>query len=64
MDHWLQQALTLARQAEEHGEVPVGAILVLDDEIIGSGFNQPISSCDPTAHAEIIALRQAAEDAG
>ncbi len=57
---YMQQALALAQHAEEQGEVPVGAILVLDDEIIGQGWNQPISTNDPTAHAEIIALRQGA----
>ncbi len=56
----MEQALALAQYAEEQGEVPVGAILVLDDEIIGKGWNQPISSNDPTAHAEIIALREGA----
>lgn len=57
---YMEQALVLAQHAEEQGEVPVGAILVLDDEIIGQGWNQPISTNDPTAHAEIIALRQGA----
>ena len=55
-------ALALAKQAETHDEVPVGAVIVLDDKIIGQGFNQPISSCDPTAHAEIVALRAAAKN--
>jgi tRNA(adenine34) deaminase len=50
----------LAQQAEAAGEVPVGAVVVLDDKIIGRGFNQPIASNDPSAHAEILALRQAA----
>ncbi len=58
--NYMEQALTLAQHAQEQGEVPVGAILVLDDEIIGKGWNQPISSNDPTAHAEIIALREGA----
>ncbi len=57
----MQQALNLAKQAEANGEVPVGAILVHEDKIIGEGWNQPISSQDPTAHAEIIALRQGAK---
>ncbi|THK41532.1 tRNA adenosine(34) deaminase TadA [Methylophaga sp. SB9B] len=58
-EDWMRQALLLAQQAEQLGEVPVGAIIVLDDQIIGSGWNQPISQHDPTAHAEIIALRAA-----
>ena len=56
---WMQHALQLAKRAEEQGEVPIGAILVLDNEIIGEGYNQPIANHDPTAHAEIIALRNA-----
>lgn len=60
----MQQALQQADLAEELGEVPVGAVIVRDGEIIGRGFNQPISACDPTAHAEIQALRQAAEHIG
>jgi tRNA(adenine34) deaminase len=58
-EYWMRQALLLAQQGEQLGEVPVGAIIVLDDQIIGSGWNQPISQQDPTAHAEIIALRAA-----
>ena len=57
-------ALTEARKAEQAEEVPVGAIIVLEDAVIGSGFNQPISTNDPTAHAEIVALRKAAESVG
>ena len=61
-DHyWMQKALALARNAEAQGEVPVGAIIVLDDQIIGQGWNQPIASQDATAHAEIVALRQACQ---
>jgi tRNA(adenine34) deaminase len=52
-------ALDLAREAEAHGEVPVGAVLVLGDQILGRGRNAPIQRCDPTAHAEILALREA-----
>jgi len=52
----------LAQQAAGHGEVPVGAIIVRDGRVIGEGYNQPISSRDPTAHAEIIALRDAAKN--
>ncbi len=55
----LQQALNLAQLSQQKGEVPVGAVLVHDGQIIGAGHNQPISSCDPTAHAEVVALRQA-----
>ena len=57
-------ALDEARKAHEAGEVPVGAIVLLDGEVIGSGFNQPISAHDPTAHAEIVALRAAAARVG
>lgn len=57
----MQRALELARDAEACGEVPVGAVLVEDGEIVAEGFNQPISRHDPTAHAEIVALRGAAE---
>ena len=53
---WMQRALVIAKQ----GEVPVGAIIVHNNICIAEGWNQPIASCDPTAHAEIIALRQAA----
>jgi tRNA(adenine34) deaminase len=53
-------ALEEARQAAAEGEVPVGAVVVLDDRVIGRGHNQPIAVMDPTAHAEILALRQAA----
>lgn len=56
---FMQRALELAAIAEVKGEVPVGAVLVKDDEIIGEGFNQTISNHDPSAHAEIVALREA-----
>jgi tRNA(adenine34) deaminase len=56
----MRRALDLARHAEQAGEVPVGALVVLNDEVIGEGWNQPIVSHDPTAHAEIVALRAAA----
>lgn len=58
--HWMQRALELAHRAREVNEVPVGAVLVLNNEIIGEGWNQPISTNDPTGHAEVIALRQGA----
>ena len=60
----MRVALELARQASEHDEVPVGAIVVHDGAIIGRGCNTPISSSDPTAHAEIIAVRDAARTLG
>lgn len=58
------RALELARRAAAVGEVPVGAMLVMDDEILGEGWNQPIGACDPTAHAEVVALRAAAARIG
>ena len=60
----MQHAIELARQAESLNEVPVGALIVKDDQIIGEGFNSPITLMDPTAHAEIIALRNAADYLG
>ncbi len=59
-EFWMNFALTEARHAVKVGEVPIGAVIVRNDEIIGRGHNQPITTCDPTAHAEIIALREAA----
>lgn len=60
-DHiWMEQTLKLAQQAAAEGEVPVGAVVVINDERIGAGYNRSISLCDPTAHAEILALREAA----
>jgi tRNA(adenine34) deaminase len=59
-EQWMQRALALAGHAAARGEVPVGAVLVHAGHIVGEGFNQPISSHDPTAHAEIVALRNAA----
>ena len=56
---WMHEALNLAKQGAEHGEVPVGAILVHNQQIIGQGFNEPIGRHDATAHAEIITLRDA-----
>jgi tRNA(adenine34) deaminase len=61
---WMSRALQLAGQAGTAGEVPVGAVVVLDGKEIGAGFNAPISGCDPTAHAEIRALRDAAARVG
>jgi tRNA(adenine34) deaminase len=59
---FMQAALKLARKAEQLGEVPVGAVLVQNNEIIGEGWNQPIASHDPTAHAEIMAIRDAGQN--
>jgi len=61
---FLRQALDLAREAERAGEVPVGAVVVLAAEVIGRGRNSPIARHDPTAHAEILALREAAAQLG
>ena len=60
----MRAALSLAAQAAAAGEVPVGAVVVSDGEIIGRGYNHPISGQDPTAHAEIAALREAARHVG
>ena len=59
-DYFMREALSLARSAECLGEVPVGAVVVQDGVIVGRGFNSPIGESDPTAHAEIAALRDAA----
>lgn len=61
---FMRRALQLARDGAALGEVPVGAVVVKDGVIIGEGFNQPISSHDPTAHAEVVALRDAAQRLG
>jgi tRNA(adenine34) deaminase len=61
---FMREALALARRAESAGEVPVGAVVARSGEILGRGFNSPVSSSDPTAHAEILALREAAAAAG
>jgi tRNA(adenine34) deaminase len=63
-EDWMLAALVLARQAAQHDEVPVGAVVVRDNQIVGRGFNQPIGRHDPTAHAEIMALRDAAQTLG
>lgn len=60
-EHWMQKALELARKAEAVGEVPVGAVLVKDNELIAEGWNHPITSNDATSHAEIMAMRAAGE---
>jgi tRNA(adenine34) deaminase len=61
---FMRRALELAAQAEARGEVPVGALVVQDERVIGEGFNQPITLKDPTAHAEVLALRAAAATLG
>ena len=58
--HWMRRALELARSAQAQGEVPVGAVVVLNDAVIGEGWNRPIGAHDPTAHAEVVAIRAAA----
>jgi len=62
--HFMREALRLAAFAASLGEVPVGAVLVLDGQIIGRGFNSPISCNDPSAHAEMLAIRSAAKRLG
>ena len=61
---FMQQAIELAREAERTGEVPIGAIVVIDGEVVGRGYNSPIQRNDPTAHAEILAIREAANRIG
>jgi tRNA(adenine34) deaminase len=61
---WMRQALALAARAEAEGEVPVGALVVRDGQVLGEGWNQPVALRDPTAHAEILALRTAAQKIG
>ena len=63
-ERWMRRALALADRAANEGEVPVGAIVVRDDQLLGEGWNQVISAQDPTAHAEIVALRDAARAVG
>lgn len=61
---WMEQALALARRGAGEGEVPVGAVLVLNGAIVGAGWNRPIAAQDPTAHAEVQALRDAGQRLG
>ena len=63
-EYWMQKALALADRAGQHEEVPVGALVVRDGEILGEGWNQVIAAADPTAHAEVVALRAAAQCVG
>lgn len=61
---WMEEALALAGMAEEAGDVPVGALVVREGRALGRGFNRREAACDPTAHAEVLALREAAETDG
>ncbi len=63
-EEWMRVALGEAARAKDAGEVPIGAVVVSDGQVIGTGFNQPISGVDPTAHAEIVAVRAAARAVG
>jgi tRNA(adenine34) deaminase len=63
-EEYMRLALDLAAQGEKEGEVPVGAVVVRDGEVIGRGHNRPIAASDPTAHAEVVALRNAAASLG
>jgi tRNA(adenine34) deaminase len=63
-EFWMEEALREGQRAQAAGEVPVGAVVVRDGQIIGRGRNQPIASNDPTAHAEILALREAGQNLG
>jgi tRNA(adenine34) deaminase len=60
-EYWMARAIALAEKAETLGEIPVGAVLVLDNRIIGEGWNNSIYQCDPTGHAEMMALKQGAQ---
>src|SRR5690242_21413396 len=63
-EQYMRRALELARRAEEEGEVPIGAVVALEGAIVGEGWNRPIAAHDPTAHAEIQAMRAAAKRLG
>ncbi|HZO53547.1 MAG TPA: tRNA adenosine(34) deaminase TadA [Bryobacteraceae bacterium] len=63
-ERWMAEALLLAREAKARGEVPVGAVVVVGSEVVGRGSNQPIAAVDPTAHAEVVAIREAARCIG
>jgi tRNA(adenine34) deaminase len=60
-EQWMRHALKLAQRAEQLGEVPVGALIVRGDELIAEGWNQPVASHDPSAHAEMVVIREAAK---
>jgi tRNA(adenine34) deaminase len=64
VERFMDLALAEARKAELAGEIPVGAVIIADGTVVGRGFNQPITTKDPTAHAEIVALREAARNVG
>jgi tRNA(adenine34) deaminase len=63
-EQYMRRALELARRAEQDGEVPIGAVVALGGEVVGEGWNRPIAAVDPTAHAEIQAMRAAAKKLG
>ena len=63
-DVLMELAIEQARRARDAGEVPIGAVVAIDGAVVGRGFNQPISASDPTAHAEIVAIRDAARASG
>jgi tRNA(adenine34) deaminase len=63
-ERWMEEALRCAQRALETGEVPVGAVVVCDGQVVGRGWNRNLIDCDPTAHAEIVALREAARNLG
>ncbi|MGH8648948.1 MAG: tRNA adenosine(34) deaminase TadA [Burkholderiales bacterium] len=63
-EEFMREALALAKLAAEAGEVPVGAVLVREGTVVGRGYNRPVTGRDPTAHAEVVALRDAAEQIG
>lgn len=63
-EHWMRQALTAAREAQARGEVPIGTCIVTDEKLLSLSGNRTRTDCDPTAHAEIVALRDASQTAG
>jgi tRNA(adenine34) deaminase len=63
-ERWMEEALALARRAESEGETPIGAVVVADGRVVGRGWNSPLQSCDPTAHAEMAAIREASRTLG
>jgi tRNA(adenine34) deaminase len=64
LEHWMREALHLAERASTEGEVPVGALVVEDNRVVGRGWNQTLTTGDPTAHAEMLAIREAATNIG
>lgn len=60
--HWMRHAIELAKRGQNDGEVPVGAVIVKDNQVVGEGWNQPIGLHDPSAHAEMVALREAGKN--